>query len=202
MSNDWVYSEKVKEHFMNPKNFLEENEDFQADGQGTVGNMKCGDEMMFLIKVNKEKGIIEDCRWKTFGCASAIASTSLLSELIKGMPVDKAYHITYKDITDKLEGLPDHKIHCSVLGDKALRHAIDDYYEKTDQGDKIESKRARVICICMNVTDEDIKEAVLDGARTYLELQEHTKIGTVCGKCKDLATTVMNKNIDKYFPKK
>ena len=202
MSNDWVYSDKVKEHFMNPKNFLEENEIFEADGQGTVGNMKCGDEMMFLIKVNKEKGIIEDCRWKTFGCASAIASTSLLSELIKGMPVDKAYHINYKDITDRLEGLPDHKVHCSVLGDKALRQAIDDYYDKNDLSEKVERKRERVICICMNVTDEDIKEAVLDGARTYLQLQEHTKIGTVCGKCKDLAIKIMNKDIEKFFPKK
>ena len=182
---NWVYSEKAKEHFINPKNILKENENFEYDGKGVVGNIKCGDEMMFLVKIDKKKNIITDCRWKTYGCASAIASTSILSEIAKGMPVDRAYHLSPKDIAEKLGGLPEHKIHCSVLGDKALRAAIDDYYKKSGTPEKVEKNKARIVCQCMNVTDKEIEQAVKDGAKTFHELQEKTKVSTVCGQCKD-----------------
>lgn len=182
---NWVYSEKAKEHFINPKNILKENENFEYDGKGVVGNIKCGDEMMFLVKIDKKKNVITDCRWKTYGCASAIASTSILSEIAKGMPVDKAYHLSPKDIAEKLGGLPEHKIHCSVLGDKALRAAIDDYYKKSGTPEKVEKNKARIVCQCMNVTDKEIEQAVKDGAKTFHELQEKTKVSTVCGQCKD-----------------
>jgi len=197
--DSWVYTDKVKEHFMNPRNVLKEGEAFAVDGRGVVGNMKCGDEMMFVIKVNKKTGTIEDCRWKTYGCASAIASTSVLSEIIKGMPIEKAYHISPKDITKELGGLPEHKIHCSVLGDKALRAAIDDYYKRNHMEGKIEKEEARTICQCMNVTDHEIEHAVLEGARTYYELQERTKLGTVCGQCKDEAADLLHRYIKKHF---
>ncbi|MBU4304772.1 MAG: iron-sulfur cluster assembly scaffold protein [Candidatus Omnitrophica bacterium] len=197
----WVYSDIVKEHFMNPRNALSDNENFHADGTGTVGNMKCGDEMMFAIKVNKSKQTIEDCRWKTYGCASAIASTSLLSEAVKGMTLDEAFNISPKDIAGRLGGLPEHKIHCSVLGDKALRAAINDYYARNNMAHKVRQDKARIICRCMNVTDHEIEDAVLEGARTYLELQEHTKLGTVCGQCKDEAARLMNEYIQKHFIK-
>jgi len=199
--SNWVYSDIVKQHFMHPQNVLDDNEDFQADGQGTVGNVKCGDEMMFAIKVDKEKGILTDCRWKTYGCASAIASTSILSEAVKGMPLDEAFNISPKDIAQKLGGLPEHKIHCSVLGDKALRAAINDYYLRNNMPEKIKEDKAKTICQCMNVTDHEIEDAVLEGVRAYFELQEHTKLGTVCGQCKDEATKLLGDYIKKHFEK-
>lgn len=196
---EWLYSEIVKDHFMNPRNVLQEDEKFEADGEGLTGNIKCGDEMLFLIKVDKEKNIISDCRWKTYGCASAIASTSALSEMVIGMSLDDAYRISPRDVEKRLGSLPEHKIHCSVLGDKALRAAIDDYYRKNGMTNKITKKEARIVCECMNVTDKEIENAVLEGARSYYELQEMTKLGTVCGKCKEKATELLKKYIDEHF---
>jgi nitrogen fixation NifU-like protein len=183
MAADWLYSDIVKDHFMNPRNILTDEGAFKEDGKGVVGDIKCGDQMMVAIKV--KDGRVDDCRWKTYGCASAIASTSMLSEVVKGLPLEEAYHITPADITRKLGGLPEHKIHCSVLGDKALRAAIEDYYTRTGQENRIEKEKAVVVCQCMNVTDKDIERAVKEGAKTYLDLQNKTKIGTVCGQCKD-----------------
>ncbi|HNZ37094.1 MAG TPA: iron-sulfur cluster assembly scaffold protein [Candidatus Marinimicrobia bacterium] len=201
MSNQsgWLYSEIVKDHFMNPRNILRDDENFVADGVGITGNIKCGDEMQFLIQVDKQKGVITDCRWRTYGCASAIASTSVLSEMVKGMKLEDAYRITPKDVVKNLGSLPEHKIHCSVLGNKALRAAIDDYYRRNGMNEKIKHEEARVICQCMNVTDHEIEEAVLEGARTYLELQERTKLGTVCGQCQEEATELLKKYIAKHF---
>jgi nitrogen fixation NifU-like protein len=199
--NNWVYSKTLKEHFMNPKNILREDEHFQEDGRGIVGNIKCGDEMMFVIKVDKKNNTIADCRWKTYGCASAIASTSILSEIVKGMSLDKAYEISPKDIAARLGGLPEHKIHCSVLGDKALRAAINDYYLRNNMQENVRKDNAKIICQCMNVTDHEIEKAVLEGARNYIELQERTKLGTVCGQCKDQAIIIMNEYIKKHFNK-
>ena len=182
---EWLYTDTVKEHFVNPKNFLADEENYQYDGKGIAGSVQCGDQMAVYVKVDKEKQIITDCKWKTYGCASAIASTSMLSEMVKGMTVDKAYHISPNDIIKELGGLPEHKIHCSVLGDKALRAAIDDYYRNNNMEDKIVKTAAKVICQCMNVTDEDIQAAIAHGAKNYQDIQEMTKAGTVCGQCKD-----------------
>ncbi|MCM8812841.1 MAG: iron-sulfur cluster assembly scaffold protein [Candidatus Omnitrophica bacterium] len=197
--SDWVYSDVVKDHFMNPRNVLVDPEVFAEDGRGVVGNIKCGDEMMFVIKVDKEKEIIEDCRWKTYGCASAIASTSILSEIVKGMTLAQAFNITPKDIAAKLGNLPEHKIHCSVLGDKALRAAINDYYRRSGKPEKIREEKAKIICQCMNVTDHEIEDAVLEGVRSYVALQEHTKLGTVCGQCREEAIRLMDTYIQKHF---
>jgi nitrogen fixation NifU-like protein len=196
----WVYSEKLKEHFMHPKNVLQDDENFAEDGKGTVGNIKCGDEMVVFIKVDKEKGTVADIRWKTYGCASAIASTSILSEIAKGKKLDDAYGLTSKDIQRELGGLPEHKIHCSVLGDKALRAAIDDYYTRQGMFDKVKQQRAHIVCTCLGITDEEIENAVLEGARTYTELQERTKIGTVDGLCKPRAIELLEQYKKKHFP--
>ena len=193
----WAYTEKVKDHFMHPRNVLDNEENFQADGRGVVGNVRCGDEMVVLIKVDRDKQIITDCKWRTYGCASAIASTSVLSEMVIGMPVREAFAITPKDIMRALGELPAHKIHCSVLGDKALRCAIIDYYKRNNMTDALEDEKSRVICQCMNVTDREIEDAVNEGARTYTELQERTKIGTVCGKCNKKALALMEKLVKK-----
>ena len=198
----WLYTEKVKQHFMNPKNILGDENIDGYDGKGIVGNIKCGDEMLFVITVDKEKNVIADCKWRTYGCASAIASTSVLSEMVIGMKLDDAYKISPKDIAKELGELPEHKIHCSVLGDKALRAAIDDYYMRNGMEDKVEKEKAHLVCQCMNVTDKDIEHAVLEGARTYYELQEHTKLGTVCGQCKDKATKILHQYIKKHYEKK
>ena len=122
----FVYTEIVKDHFLSPRNFLmgdEKNFDFNA--KGTVGNPVCGDQMNMYLKIKNNK--IEDIKWKTYGCASAIASTSALSELAKGKTLEEAEKISAKDITDFLVGLPEHKFHCSVLGHEALKDAIKNY---------------------------------------------------------------------------
>ena len=195
----WAYTEAVKEHFMNPKNILMDEETYEEDGKGVTGNVKCGDEMIVVIKVDKEKEIITDCKWKTFGCASAIASTSVLSEMVKGMKLDDAYNLTAKDINRELGGLPEHKVHCSVLGDKALRMAINDYYVRNGMEARVKKEEERVVCKCMNVTDQEIEHAVLEGARTFYELQEMTKVGTGCGECEQEVTQLLEAYKNKHF---
>jgi nitrogen fixation protein NifU and related proteins len=199
---EWVYTDKVKEHFTNPKNIMDDESSYKDDGKGMVGNIKCGDQMLMAIKVDKEKGIITDCKWKTYGCASAIASTSILSEKVKGMKLEDAYNISPKDITDDLGGLPEHKIHCSVLGDKALRMAIDDYYKRNNLKNNIRKESENTICQCMNVTDKEIENAVIDGVRTYQGLQEKTKAGTVCGQCKEQTIQLLEEYMKKHFNEK
>ena len=128
---DWIYTDTVKDHFLNPRNFLMGDEsNFKADATGLVGNPICGDQMKMFIKVDKKTDQITDIRWKTYGCASAIASTSALSELAKGKTLDEALQISAKDIDDYLGNLPKHKFHCSVLGHDALRNAIENYRAK------------------------------------------------------------------------
>ncbi|MEE9904138.1 iron-sulfur cluster assembly scaffold protein [Chlorobium sp.] len=192
-AGEWAYSEKLKEHFMSPKNIMQGENTDEFDGVGMEGNLQCGDQMMVVIKVDKESEVITDCQWKTYGCASAIASTSILSEMVKGMTLDQAFQISPKDVAKELGGLPDNKIHCSVLGDKALRSAINNYYVRNGMDDRVRQEQAKTVCQCMSITDHDIEEAVLEGARTYFELQEHTKIGTVCGQCKDEAESLLEK---------
>ncbi len=130
-NQDWVYSDIVKDHFLNPRNFLMGDESkFEYDAVGLVGNPICGDQMKMYIKVDKDTDTISDIAWKTYGCASAIASTSALSEIAKGKTLDEALQITAKDIDDYLGNLPKHKFHCSILGHDALRDAIDKYRSK------------------------------------------------------------------------
>ena len=122
-----LYSEKVMEHFRNPRNVgVIEN----ADGIGEVGNAKCGDIMKIYLKI--EDDIIVDVKFETFGCGSAIASSSMATELIKGKPVSEAFALTNKAVVEALDGLPAHKLHCSVLAEEAIKKALEDYYKKND----------------------------------------------------------------------
>ena len=122
----WAHTETVKDHFLNPRNFIMGDETkWESDGEGLVGNPVCGDQM--LVKIKVKGGKILDIGWKTYGCASAIASTSALSELAKGRTLEEADRITAKEICDYLGGLPEHKFHCSVLGHQALHKAIQNY---------------------------------------------------------------------------
>jgi len=128
----WVYSEIVKDHFFNPRNVMLDAKGHIADGTGTVGSPACGDMMTVWIRVD-DKGRVSDCKWRTFGCASAIASTSMMSVMVTengGMTVEDARHLKPQAIAERLGGLPDRKIHCSVLGHLALKAAIDDYGSK------------------------------------------------------------------------
>lgn len=125
----WVYSDIVKEHFLNPHNFLMGDEAaYPHDAEGIVGNPVCGDQMKMFIQV--QDGKIVDVKWKTYGCASAIASTSALSELVKGKTLEQALQVGPQEITDYLGGLPEHKFHCSVLGHEALAAAIENFRKK------------------------------------------------------------------------
>ncbi len=120
------YSEKVMDHFMNPRNVGEiEN----ADGVGMVGNAKCGDIMKMYLKIDEDE-VITDCKFKTFGCGAAIATSSMATELIKGKTVKEALELTNSAVVEALEGLPAVKVHCSVLAEEAVKSALADYYEK------------------------------------------------------------------------
>lgn len=132
MENEsWIYSDTVKEHFLNPRNFLMGDETkFEHDAEGLVGNPICGDQMKMFLKIDKDSDTITDIKWKTYGCASAIASTSALSELTKGKTLDEALKISADDIDNYLGKLPKHKFHCSVLGHDALKDAIEKYRNK------------------------------------------------------------------------
>jgi nitrogen fixation NifU-like protein len=188
--SDWLYSDTVKDHFTNPRNVLLGDEaGFPADARGQTGNIRCGDQMLMLLKIKDD--IITDVRWKTYGCASAIASTSMLSEIIKGMNIRDAYKVKPQDLVEKLGGLPAYKIHCSVLGDKALRTAIDDYLAKTGRAGLLKEETVE-ICHCLGITDKDIETAFNQGARTWEELQQATKIGTACGSCKTKALELLH----------
>ena len=122
-----LYSEVVMDHFMHPRNVgTIEN----ADGVGTVGNAKCGDIMRMYLKVNDETRVIEDVKFITFGCGSAIATSSMATEMIKGKTLDEALKLSNKAVAEALDGLPAHKMHCSVLAEEAIKSALKDYYDK------------------------------------------------------------------------
>ena len=181
-SKSWMYTDLVKEHFFNPQNLLENVEGFDVssfNGFGQVGSPACGDMMKLWVKVNPETDRIEDCKWQTFGCASAIASTSMMSVMVseeQGMLTNDAMALTPQMIMERLGGLPNRKVHCSVLGDKALMKAINDYYRQSGQIDRMKIQNAKVIDPDTNVTDKDIEEAVLEGATDLETLQRKLKV--------------------------
>lgn len=173
----WEYTEKVKELYTNPKNVGRiEN----ADGIGHVGSVVCGDALTLYIKING--GVITDAKFETFGCGSAIASSSALTEMIKGRTVEEAEKITNRDIVEFLGGLPEQKIHCSVMGSEALVSAIADYRgEKPPAEDE---PSGDIICHCMNISDVAVRKAVHEKAVTSLEgMMDYLEAGTVCGTC-------------------
>ncbi len=178
----WLYSDIVKDHFFNPRKFMQYDEEskFQYNGMGRVGSPACGDEMVMWIQIDEKTEKIKDCRWRTFGCGSAIASTSVLAEMLTekgGMSIQKASELKPQNILERLGGLPDRKVHCSVLGDKALQAAINDYFRNTNQHGRIITAGAKIIDKVLNITDKDIEEAVLEGARTLEDVQKKLKVG-------------------------
>ena len=177
----WDYTDKVMEHFKNPRNVGEiEN----PDAVGEVGSIVCGDVLKLTLKINPENHLIEDAKFKTFGCASAIASSSVLTEMIKGKTVEEAARITNKEIADYLGGLPEQKMHCSVMGMEALQAAIENYYTK--KGMKVfPGEQEKIICKCFNVSEKTILKAIeLNSLKTVEQVTDYTKAGGNCGQCK------------------
>jgi len=175
----WEYTEKVWDHFYNPRN-VGEIED--PDGVGEVGSLACGDALKLTFKLD-DRGRIQDAKFKTFGCASAIASSSVLTEMIKGRTLDEASRITNKDIADLLGGLPEQKMHCSVMGMEALEAAIAHYRSGGRQQAK--THEGRVVCTCFGVTDKEIERVIRENGLTSVDdVTNYCKAGGGCGGCK------------------
>lgn len=174
----WEYTDKVKDHFFHPHNVGEiEN----PDGVGEVGSLACGDALKLTFKLD-ENGKIKDAKFKTFGCASAIATSSVLTDMIKGLSIDEAAKITNKDIADYLGGLPEQKMHCSVMGREALEAAIENY---KSGGKKKHELEGRVVCTCFGVTEKEIERVIRDNDLTTVEqVTNYCKAGGGCGGCK------------------
>ncbi len=175
----WDYTDKVMEYFTNPHNvgYIDD-----ADGMGEVGSLACGDALTLTFKLG-ENGRIAEAKFKTFGCASAIASSSVLTDLIKGMTLEEAQKVTNQDIVDKLGGLPEQKLHCSVMGQEALEAAIANYYSKI-KGETKPQKEGVIVCTCFGVTDVEIEKVITEHDLTTVEeVTNYCKAGGGCGGC-------------------
>ena len=173
----WEYTDELKDHFFNPRNVGEiEN----PDGIGEVGSLACGDALKLTFKLD-ENGRIKEAQFKTFGCASAIATSSVLTEMIKGKTLEEAAKVTNKDIADYLGGLPEQKMHCSVMGREALEAAIENY---RSGGKKKHELEGRVVCNCFGVTENEIERVIQENNLTTVEdVTNYCKAGGGCGGC-------------------
>jgi len=183
----WEYTETVRDHFLHPRNagVLED-----ANVIGEAGSLACGDALKLMLKVD-EKGIIQDAKFQTFGCASAIASSSALTELIKGKSMEEASKLTNRQIAEYLGGLPKEKMHCSVMGEEALEDAVRHWKGLPS---KTKEEEGKLVCKCFGVTDRQIiKVARENGLRTVEEVTNYIKAGGACGSCKDEIQSILDK---------
>ncbi|MFH1130356.1 MAG: Fe-S cluster assembly protein NifU [Pseudomonadota bacterium] len=183
----WDYSDKVKDHFRNPKNvgYIK-----NPDGIGEVGSLACGDALRLMFKLDENKRIV-DVKFQTFGCGSAIASSSALTEMIKGLTIEEAEKITNKDIAQYLGGLPEQKMHCSVMGREALEVAIENYRTGKTGAKKLDGN---VTCICFGVLEKDIERAVRENHLTTIEeITNYTKAGGGCGGCHEALMEIITR---------
>ena len=180
----WDYTDKVKDHFLNPRNVGEiEN----SDGIGEVGSLACGDALKLFIKLDENKRI-KDAKFQTFGCASAIASSSALTEMIKGMTLDEAKKVTNENIAEYLGGLPKEKMHCSVMGRDALEKAIS--HIKGEEEKKVEGE---IVCECFGVTDREIERAVRENHLTSIQdVTDYVKAGGGCQNCHEKIQAIID----------
>ncbi len=190
----WEYTDKVKDHFLNPRN-VGTIED--ADGVGEVGSLACGDALTFYFKLD-ENGKIKDAKFQTFGCASAIASSSALTEMVKGLTLKEAKKITNEDIASYLGGLPKEKMHCSVMGREALEKAITCYL-----GEPEKKTEGEIVCECFGVTDLEIERVVRENhLKTIEDVTDYTKAGGGCGNCHDRIQEIIDSILGTELPKK
>lgn len=198
----WVYTDLVKEHFFNPRNLVMGEPPKDYSGVGMVGSPACGDAMKIWITVDPATDRIVECKWQTFGCASAIGSTSMMSVIVTkdgGMKIDDALKLRPQDIMEALGGLPVRKVHCSVLGDKALRSAVNDYFRRSGQTARMLDEGKKLVDKVLKIYDKDIEEAVLDGARTLEEVQHKTKAGTGDPGCIPEVEQLIRFYTEKYY---
>ncbi|MGD0784650.1 MAG: Fe-S cluster assembly protein NifU [Sedimentisphaerales bacterium] len=182
----WDYNKKVMEYFLHPVNAGEiEN----PDGVGEEGSPACGDMLKLTFKLGKD-GRIADIKFKTFGCASAIASSSIMTEMVKGLTLEEASKITNKDIVDKLGGLPEQKMHCSVMGMEALQAAIANY--RGGKAGKI--TEGKIVCTCFGVTDKEIEKVIIENDLNAVEqVTNFCKAGGGCGQCRGEIQMIIDK---------
>lgn len=194
----WNYNEKVMDHFLNPRNVGEIQD---ADGVGEVGNIVCGDAMKLYIKLTDDKKTIAKAGFQTFGCASAIASASALTEMLEGKSVEEAIHLTNQDIADFLGELPEAKMHCSVLGMEALESAFNDMREKHPEynlpaGIVHAEGEDRIVCHCFSVSEGKIREVIRSNKLTTLEqVTYYSKAGGGCGECISDIEEILNEEL-------
>ena len=178
----WNYTDEVMDHFLNPRNVGRID---NPDGEAMVGSLSCGDALEISLKLDDNKKI-QDIKFKTFGCGSAIASSSILTEMVKGMTIEEAEKVTNQDIVDALGGLPDKKIHCSVMGMDALHAAIANYRGEKPKDTDETKYEGTVVCHCFDVTDVKIRTlAKENNLKTIEEITDYCKAGGACGSCKD-----------------
>ncbi len=181
----WEYTDKVKDHFLNPRNVGEVD---SPDGVGEVGSLACGDALKLTLKLDDQEKIA-DAKFQTFGCASAIASSSALTEIIKGMTLEEAQQVTNEDIAGYLGGLPKEKMHCSVMGRDALEKAISDY-----RGEGEKKVEGEIVCECFGVTDVEIEREVRENdLATVEDVTDYTKAGGGCESCHDKIQEIIDK---------
>ncbi|OGI22789.1 MAG: Fe-S cluster assembly protein NifU [Candidatus Melainabacteria bacterium RIFOXYA12_FULL_32_12] len=186
----WEYTEKVRDYYRNPKNVGEiEN----ADAIGEVGSISCGDALKLFLKIDKSSGIIIDAKFQTFGCGSAVASAGALTEMIIGKSVEEASKINNQDIADFLGGLPEQKMHCSVMGKEALEAAIENYQGRPAEKIEVGSK---IVCKCFGTTEEKIRQIIKENDIVSIAgVTNYCKAGGGCGKCHDDIQEIINDEI-------
>jgi len=194
----WEYTDKVMEHFRNPKNVGEIK---NADATGQVGSLVCGDALKLTLKIDKNTQVITDAKFLTFGCASAIASSSVLTEMIIGKTLEEASKITNQDIANELGSLPEEKMHCSVMGMEALEAAIKSYKQGGKPVVYEEESSSKIVCKCFNISEETIIKAIHTNKLTSIEDITHfTKAGGACGRCKGEIQKILDKVLSCEIP--